>query len=261
MARAQQATLSDVNNLRQSQESFGAKVAHDLREMRERIDRAPQLAQQHIERLALDLDGARSEIATLRANTTKMRDEIAANTAAMRQDLASISETLATLLGEKLTPLFEKVDERLAIGLTRIASQISDSETALGDSYLQGRSQLASLRGDIATNAGDVLLKFDEAAGKLDELPDRIAIIRAEMRADCRQLERAIAAMREETLRQGAVRALEFDVISIWLHRPRWWQWRYWFPRKPNRAPEPERGTTAPVPEAMPERPADDNIP
>jgi len=239
MVRSAPVTHGDLATVRQAQEQFGSKVAHDIRELRQRIDQVPTLAHDRLEAIALDLNGARSEIATLRTNTTKMRDELAANTAALRKDLAEFGAVL-TSLREKHGTMSEaaaKSGERLMVGLTRIASQVSDSETVLSDSLLNARSQLASLRGDVVSEAS-------ELGQKINNLPEEIGIIRAEVRTQIRASEQGLILFMQAQATAAEVRAQagdsviteQIDTLAAWLRRPRWWQWRRWFGRA---APEP----------------------
>lgn len=259
MARSRQpATLTDVDTLRTAQEQLGSKVQHDMREIRERIDQTPDRYRQQWEALALDLDGARAEIANLATNTTKLRQENVANTGQLRAELAEMRTALTEMrtVQEVFGPLFAKFDERLANGLTRVASQITDSETALGDSYLQGRSQLASLRGDIAAHAKEAADETQANAtaiiDKLEALPEQISIIRAEVRGELRDLGGLVATLAQKSTVEEVRRHLDLVVDDLgmlrdWLRRPRWWRWRYWFPDKPPEEPAEEvRDDSAP---------------
>ena len=195
MARSRQpATLTDVDTLRSAQEQLGSKVQHDMREIRERIDQTPDRYRQQWEALALDLDGARAEIANLATNITKLRQENVANTSAVRQDLTEMRTALTEMrtAQEGFGPLFEKFDERLANGLTRIASQISDSEGVITDGILAVRAELAAFRGDVQAQAKQASEELEANAGaildKLFPLPDQISVVRAEVRAELRDL-------------------------------------------------------------------------
>jgi len=259
MARSRQpATLTDVDTLRTAQEQLGSKVQHDMREIRERIDQTPDRYRQQWEALALDLDGARAEIANLATNITKLRQENVANTSAVRQDLTEMRTTLTEMrtAQEGFGPLFEKFDERLANGLTRIASQISDSEGVITDGILAIRAELAAFRGDVQAQAKQASEEAEANAAaildKLTVLPDQIAIIRAEVRAELRDLGNLAATLAHKSTVEEVNRRLDGVALVLaehwaWARRRRWWQWFH-------RAAPPE-----PSPEAGAER--DDNTP
>lgn len=217
---------SEVDKLRQAHEALSGKMAHDLRGLREQFDALPELYRPEMNRLQLDLQGARSEIALVRANMTKMRDEFGAGVEAMRTDIAAMREAVEGLPAGQ-GPLFEQIQERMTHGLVRLASQVSDSEGVMNDAILNLRGNLASFKGDAAAANMNLLEELKEEFHKLS---GEVSMIRAETRAEVHSLyaviERQFGDQELVIIGEGAGLQRRLDALEAFVKRPRWWQWR-----------------------------------